>query len=205
LGLRNTLHTEGISRRSHCGPIVVKSEVTFSRIVGEDRDFGKLEKAGLSCKGFGLSPFGASCYNASMDLRHRFTLARRAPRFAAAVAATAFIVVAGCEMFWALGGSRGLSGAWGGNRDHLPVGLRVASAFAAFLLGAGAIIVLGRARYWVSSDRLGILRWGTWALVAVMGLSAIANFASSSDMERFQNGPAALLLALLCLVVARSQ
>ena len=139
-----------------------------------------------------------------MELRHRGTLARRALRFAAAVTATAFIVVAGCEMFWALGGSQGLSGAWGGNHDHLPVGLRVASAVAAIFLVAGAIIVLGRARYWASSDQLGILRWGTWALVAVMGLSAIANFASSSTMERFQNGPAALLLALLCLAVARS-
>jgi hypothetical protein len=176
-----------------------------SRIVGEDRGFGKGEKTGLTCNGFGLSPFRASCYNASMELRDRGTLARRAPRVAAAVAATAFIVVAGCEIYWALGDSRGLSGAWGGNRDHLPVGLRVASAFAAVLLVAGAIIVLGRARYWASSDRLGVLRWGTWALVAVMGLSAIVNLASSSSLERFQNGPAAVLLTLLCLVVARSQ
>jgi hypothetical protein len=103
----------------------------------------------LRRKGFGLSPFRASCYNASMELRHRITIAT--------------------------------------------------------LLIAGAIIVLGRARYWVSSDRLGILHWGTWAIVGVMVLSAIANFASSSSLERFQKGPAALLLALLCLVVARSQ
>jgi hypothetical protein len=108
-------------------------------------------------------------------------------------------------MFWALGGSRGLSAVWGGNRDHLPVALRVASAFAAFLLFVGAIIVLGRARYWVSPDRFGILRWGTWTLVVVMALSGLANFASSSRFERFQNGPVALILALLCLVVARSQ
>ena len=138
-----------------------------------------------------------------MKLRHRVTIGERAPRFAAAVAATAFIVVAGCEIFWALGGSRGLSGAWGGSHDHLPVGLRVASALAAVLLAAGAIIVLGRARYW--PDRFGILRWGTWLLVGVMTLSALANFASSSSSERLQNGPVALLLALLCLVVARSQ
>jgi hypothetical protein len=140
-----------------------------------------------------------------MEIRHRVGLAERAPRFAAVVAATALIAVAGCEIFWALGGSRGLSGAWGGNHDHLPAGLRVVSALAAVLLVAGAIIVLGRARYWVSSDRLGILRWGTWALVAVMGLSAKVNFTSSSSLERFQNGPAALLLALLSLVVAISQ
>jgi hypothetical protein len=140
-----------------------------------------------------------------MEHRHRITIARRTPRIAATVAATAFIVVAGCEIFWALGGSRGLSGAWGGSHKHLPVRLRVASAFAAILLVAGAIIVIGRVRYWASPDLLGIFRWGTWAFVGVMVVSAIANFASSSSSERFHNGPVALLLALLCLVVARSQ
>jgi len=121
------------------------------------------------------------------------------------LAATAFIAVAGCEVFWALGGSRGLSGAWRGGHDHLPVELRLASAFAAILLVAAAIVVLGRARYWASRDRFGILRRGTWALAVVMILSAMANFASSSSLERFQNGPVALLLALLCLIVARSK
>lgn len=139
-----------------------------------------------------------------MELRRGVAITKRASWFAALLAATAFIVVAGCEIFWALGGSRGLSGAWGGTHDRLPVRLRVASAFAAILLVAGAIIVLGRARYWASPDRFGILRWGTWALVGVMGLSAVANFASSSSSERFQNGPVALVLAFLCLVVARS-
>ena len=139
--------------------------------------------------------------NASMRLRG-VTIATRPARFAATVVATAFIVVAAFEIFWALGGSWGLSGAWGGGHDHLSVGLRVASAFAAVLLVAGAIIVLGRARYWSSTDRFGILRWGTWALVGVMALSALANFLSSSSSERLQNGPVALLLALLCLIVA---
>lgn len=125
-----------------------------------------------------------------------------AARFAATVAAIAFIVVAAFESFWALGSTWGLSGAWGGGHDHLPAGLQVASAFAAILLVAGAIIVLGRARYWASPDRFGILRWGTWTLVGVMALSALANFALSSSLERFQNGPVALILVLLCLVVA---
>jgi hypothetical protein len=105
-----------------------------------------------------------------MEFHHRVTLARRVPRFAATGVATAFIAVAGCEVFWTLGGSRGLSGAWGGRHDRLPVGLRLASVFAAILLVAGATIVLGRARYAASHDRLGILRWGTWALVVVMML-----------------------------------
>jgi hypothetical protein len=125
-----------------------------------------------------------------------------AARFAATVAAIAFIVVAAFESFWALGSTWGLSGAWGGGHDHLPAELRVTSAFAAILLVAGAIIVIGRARYWASPDRFGSLRWGTWTLVGVMALSALANFALSSSLERFQNGPVALILVLLCLVVA---
>ncbi len=40
--------------------------------------------------------------------------------------------------------------------------------------------------------------------VAVLALSALANLASSSSWERFLNGPIALLVALLCFIVARS-
>jgi hypothetical protein len=137
-----------------------------------------------------------------MKLR-RVTIATRAARVAAAVVATALIVVAALESFWALGGSWGLSGAC--SHDHLNVGLKVASAFAAVLLVAGAIIVLGRARCWDSTDRFGILRWGTWTLAGVTALSALANVVSSSSSERFQNGPLALLLALLCIVVASAE
>jgi hypothetical protein len=43
---------------------------------------------------------------------------------------------------------------------------------------------------------------GTWVLAALMTLSALGNFASSSAWERFLNGPVALVLALLCFVVA---
>ena len=46
--------------------------------------------------------------NASMRLRG-VTIATRPARFAATVVATAFIVVAAFEIFWALGGSWGLS------------------------------------------------------------------------------------------------
>ena len=68
----------------------------------------------------------------------------------------------------------------------------------------GALIVRGRAGYRVKSIiPVPVLRWGTWALVALFGLSAVANIASSSNWERFLNAPIALLLALLCFVVAR--
>jgi uncharacterized membrane protein YhhN len=66
----------------------------------------------------------------------------------------------------------------------------------------GALIVLGRTSFWETSLPFGVFQWGTWALVAGMALSALGNFASSSPWERFLMGPMALLLALLCLVVA---
>ena len=123
---------------------------------------------------------------------------------AATVAASVFIVVAAFQVFWALGGSWGLSAAWGGAHTDLPAGLRAASALSAVLMVAGAIVVLGRAGYRVVAVPTGVLRWGTWVIVAILAVSTLGNFASSSSWERFMNGPIALLSALLCFIVARS-
>ena len=46
-------------------------------------------------------------------------------------------------------------------------------------------------------------RWGTWVLVVVLALSALVNVASDSPWERYLMAPVALLLAGLCLIVAR--
>jgi hypothetical protein len=125
-------------------------------------------------------------------------------RPASATAASVFIVVASFQVFWALGGSWGLDAAWGGTHTDLPAGLRAASALSAVLLVAGAIVVLGRAGYRVVSVPTGVLRWGTWVIVAILAVSALGNFASSNNWERFLNGPVALLSALCCVMVARS-
>jgi hypothetical protein len=124
-----------------------------------------------------------------------------AARTAAAVAATGFILVAGFQVFLALGASWGRA-AWGGTHDVLPPGLRIASAASAVVLIVAALVVLGRAGYWGATVPFGIFRWGAWVLVGAMTLSALGNFASSSDWERFLMGPVALLLALLCFIVA---
>jgi hypothetical protein len=68
----------------------------------------------------------------------------------------------------------------------------------AALLVAAALIVLGRAVYWAPQGWFGLFRWGTWALVPLLALSALANFASKSRWEKTILGP----LALLCLAVA---
>jgi hypothetical protein len=45
-------------------------------------------------------------------------------------------------------------------------------------------------------------RWGTYVLVGILTLSGIMNIISPSKWERFLWGPVALILAVLCLVVA---
>jgi hypothetical protein len=117
------------------------------------------------------------------------------------VGAAGFVLVAGFQITLALGAPWG-RGAWGGAHDVLPMRQRIASAVGAVVLILGALILLGRTGHWESSLPFGVFQWGTWALVAAMVLSAFGNFASSSPWERFLMGPLALLLALLCLVVA---
>jgi uncharacterized membrane protein YhhN len=47
-------------------------------------------------------------------------------------------------------------------------------------------------------------RIGSWILVALLTLGALANFMSNSPWERFLFGPVSLVLAGLCLVAACS-
>ena len=121
----------------------------------------------------------------------------------AAVAATVgFLVIAIFQAALALGAPLGRA-AWGGTRTHLPTGLRVASAAAVFFWLFAALIVLGRTEFQVSPIPDTIARWGTWILVGVLLVGALMNFASSSRWERFLWGPLALVLAVLCFVLAR--
>jgi hypothetical protein len=78
----------------------------------------------------------------------------------------------------------------------------VASAFAVVVWMLAALIVLARGGYELSPVPDAAARWGTWVLVGVMPLAALMNFASPSRWERFLWGPAALILAVLCLLLA---
>jgi hypothetical protein len=64
-------------------------------------------------------------------------------------------------------------------------------------------VVLRRGGYRISLISPGLSRYGTWILVGLLTIGALMNFASSSNWERFLQAPVALLLALLCLMVAR--
>jgi hypothetical protein len=121
-----------------------------------------------------------------------------------AVAATAgFLAVAAFQFVLALGAPLGHA-AWGGTYAELPPILRVASALAGGVWVFAALLILGRAGLGVASLPRTFVRRGTWILVGVNLLAALENFASPSSWERFVWGPVALILAALCLFVARS-
>jgi hypothetical protein len=129
-------------------------------------------------------------------------MAKEPVRIAAVAAAAGFLLQAAFQATLALGAPLG-SAAWGGaDEGQLPMGLRIASGVAVGVYVLFALIVLGRAGFRGVPLRQGFLRWGTWALVGLMFLGALPNFASSSGWERFGWGPLALILALLCLFVA---
>ncbi len=95
--------------------------------------------------------------------------------------------------------------AWGGrNPGVLPRNLRAASAVSVGIYVLAALLVLDRAGVPLIDLPDAVSFWGTWALVVLLTLGAIVNFASSSPYERFGWGPFAAVMALLTLVIALS-
>jgi hypothetical protein len=125
-------------------------------------------------------------------------------RGVALVTAIGLAIIAVFQVALALGVPWGRA-AYGGTSERLPPELRVASAVAAVVWLLAAVVVLGRGGYWGSPRRSAALRWGTWLVAGLLGLGALVNFASSSPWERFGWGPLALLLAIGCVVLARSR
>jgi hypothetical protein len=120
---------------------------------------------------------------------------------AAPAAATGLAAIACFQAALALGAPWG-EAAWGGAQAHLTPELRVGSAISAVVLALAALVVLGSAGHSGPARAEGVFRWGTWALVPLLALSALGNFASTSRWENLLMGPLALLLSLLCLVAA---
>ena len=126
------------------------------------------------------------------------------PKKAAIGTAVGFAGVALFQLMLAAGAPWG-EAAWGGaNQGRLPTGLRVGSAISIVVYSLAASVVLARAGFRVRFISGSVARFGTWVIVVLLALGAVANFASSSPWERFLLGPVTLLLAALCLLVARS-
>ncbi|HLN06459.1 MAG TPA: hypothetical protein VK217_09285 [Acidimicrobiales bacterium] len=128
---------------------------------------------------------------------------RVSQRAAANAGAAGFLAMAVFQVALAFGAPLGHA-AWGGTYSALPGRLRAGSAVSAAILILGALLILRTGGYPMLRIPLHASRWGTRLLSGGMALSALANFASASRWERFLMGPIALLLAMLCLAVART-
>jgi len=122
---------------------------------------------------------------------------------AALLAAAGFAGIALFQIALALGAPWGHA-AWGGAEAHLSTAQRIGSAVAAVVWATAGLLVLGRAGLWRPVRSARLYRWGPWFLVALLALSAIPNLASQSPWENVVLGPLSVLLAILCLIVARS-
>lgn len=126
------------------------------------------------------------------------------PAPAAVFCALGFLILAFFQAALAAGVPWGRA-AWGGkNAGRLPQNLRVASAVSMIVWLVAALVVLDRARIPIVDLPDLVSIWGTWALVVLLPIGAIMNFASASPYERFGWGPVAAVLALLTFVVALS-
>lgn len=115
----------------------------------------------------------------------------------ARAATIGFAALAVFEIALAAGAPLG-DAAWGGSAAHLTTGQRVASAATAVFWLVAIAVVRGRDAG-LAARRY---RWGTWALSALLGVSALVNVASESAWESYLLAPVALVLAGLCGVVA---
>jgi hypothetical protein len=132
-----------------------------------------------------------------------FAPRQRAGRTAAVIATVGFAGIAAFELVLALGAPLGHA-AYGGSTAQLSAGERVVSVMAVIVWLAAAVVVLGRAGFLAVTWPTELFRRATWVLVAVSALAALPNLVSQSPWEQFVFGPTALVLAALCLVVARS-
>jgi hypothetical protein len=124
-----------------------------------------------------------------------------AGRAAALAAALGFVLVGGFQVCLALGAPWGRA-AWGGAHDRLPAGLRTASAVAAALWIVAALVILSLAGHELVPLPFTVASWVSWLLFGILALGALMNLASRSRWEGFLMSPIALVLSLLCLVVA---
>jgi hypothetical protein len=97
-------------------------------------------------------------------------------------------------------GARLGDAAWGGAHAQLTTGQRFGSALSVLFYAAAIIIVRGCA----AGRAQRRYRWGTWGLAVIFALTALMNLASQSQWENYLMAPVALVLAALCVIVART-
>lgn len=92
--------------------------------------------------------------------------------------------------------------AWGGQHRVLPTKLRIGSAVSIVLYALFALIIVGRAEQALAGIGAGATDVGIWGLTAYFVVGVGMNAVSRSRPERLLMTPVALVLAVVCLVLA---
>lgn len=125
------------------------------------------------------------------------------PRWAARATVGLLAGLAVFQVALALGAPLG-EAAWGGTHGaRLPAALRLASLATILLYAAVAAVVMRQAGYAVPGVSGRVARPATRVVAGLIALSGAANLLSGSAWERYLLGPVSLVLASLCMLVAR--
>ncbi len=125
-------------------------------------------------------------------------------RLIGVVLSAGLVAVIALHLYWTLGGTWAVHAASGGAYSEVTTGLRVQSVVVAVVLVAACLVVWARLGLWRPPVSSRWVRGATWALAAVLALTAVVNFVASSNWERVGVGPIVLVLALLAVLVAGS-
>jgi hypothetical protein len=120
------------------------------------------------------------------------------------VLAGGLLIVTAFQAALTFGAPLGAAAQGGTNSGQLSDDLWLVTAINAVIWLFAVLLVLARGGHALVSLPEAVSRVGTWVLVALLGLGALMNFASSSPWERFGWGPFTLVLLILGVVLARS-
>ncbi len=133
-----------------------------------------------------------------------FPTSRRSVRTVGIAATIGFVGFAAFQAALVVGAPLGKA-AWGGGSARLAVGLRVASGFAILVHLFAAAVMYQRSGLGEARLRRTLVRKAAWVLTGLMFLGTLTNWASRSPVERYTWGPLTLVMAVLCLIIARSE
>jgi hypothetical protein len=122
----------------------------------------------------------------------------------AVMLAVGLLIVTAFQAALTLGAPLGAAAMAGTTHGQLPDAIRLMTGLFTVVWLFATLLVLNRGGYALVRLPEAVSRVGAWALVGLLGLGAMMNFASSSPWERFGWGPYTLVLLTFGVVLARS-
>jgi hypothetical protein len=122
----------------------------------------------------------------------------------AVVLAVGLLLVTLFQAALTFGAPLGAAAMGGTTPGQLPDPIRLLTGLFTLVWLFAVLLVLARGGYALVPLPGAVSRVGAWALVGLLGLGAMMNFASSSPWERFGWGPYTLVLLIFGIALARS-